>query len=343
MCPTPRRGRRVDRGGRHARYRADRGRDPDRRDLQRARRGDPHARSSAGSRTRRVAIKGRGLDLNDALGNLGPFITDASDILDDPQPPEGARCKGLVRDTGDGLRGAHRAATRSSPARSSARTTTFGALASRTQRSPRSSRSCRPSSARRALTLDRLDEFQANTRPLVQDLKPVARDLSPTLRIGARALAEPAQTSSSTSTPLSRLATKGLPALRELPRRAARRCSTRSTRSSPTSTRSSATSTSTRTNVTDFLAGPAVGLAGTPRAGAGPAGAAPRPAPALLPQPGEPLDLPAAALPTNRGNGYLAARRARQLHRCRDGIFPNFDCKNTDYSPASQNPDEDRS
>ncbi len=36
-----------------------------------------------------VAIQDRGLDLNDAFGNLGPFITDASDVLDDPQPPEG--------------------------------------------------------------------------------------------------------------------------------------------------------------------------------------------------------------------------------------------------------------
>ena len=76
------RGRRVDPGGRHARRQPDRGGDPDRRDLQRARRGDADRRSSAGRRTPRSAIDGRGLDLNDAFGNLGPFLTDASDILD---------------------------------------------------------------------------------------------------------------------------------------------------------------------------------------------------------------------------------------------------------------------
>src|SRR4029078_1692749 len=32
------------------------------------------------------------------------------------------------------------------------------------------------------LTLNRLDEFQANTRPLIQKLLPVANDISPTLR-----------------------------------------------------------------------------------------------------------------------------------------------------------------
>ena len=60
---------------------------------------------------------------------------------------------------------------------------TFDALASRgRRRSPRPSRSCRPSSASRGVTFERLDEFQVNTRPLVQDLIPVARDLSPTLQ-----------------------------------------------------------------------------------------------------------------------------------------------------------------
>ena len=47
-----------------------------------------------------VAIQDRGLDLNDAFGNLGPFITDATDVLDILNAPEGRRCKGLVRDTG---------------------------------------------------------------------------------------------------------------------------------------------------------------------------------------------------------------------------------------------------
>ena len=41
----------------------------------------PGPRSSAGSRTRPIAIRAAGSDLNDALGNLGPFLDDASDVL----------------------------------------------------------------------------------------------------------------------------------------------------------------------------------------------------------------------------------------------------------------------
>ena len=36
-----------------------------------------------------VAIEGRGLDLNDSLGNLGPFLTDASDVSTILDAPEG--------------------------------------------------------------------------------------------------------------------------------------------------------------------------------------------------------------------------------------------------------------
>ena len=46
-----------------------------------------------------VAIQDRGLDLNDAFGNLGPFLTDASDVLETLEAQKVA-LKGLVRDTG---------------------------------------------------------------------------------------------------------------------------------------------------------------------------------------------------------------------------------------------------
>ena len=62
----------------------------------RARR-DPARRSTRKTRaafqdwmqTQAQAISGRGRDLNDALGNLGPFAEDTADIVDDPQPPGG--------------------------------------------------------------------------------------------------------------------------------------------------------------------------------------------------------------------------------------------------------------
>ncbi|HWO49539.1 MAG TPA: MlaD family protein, partial [Solirubrobacterales bacterium] len=46
-----------------------------------------------------IAIRGRGLDLNDALGNLGPFLGDASDVLAVLRRQR-SQLQGLVRDTG---------------------------------------------------------------------------------------------------------------------------------------------------------------------------------------------------------------------------------------------------
>src|SRR6188472_3953321 len=46
-----------------------------------------------------IAIRGRGLDLNDALGNLGPFLGDASDVLAVLRRQR-TQLQGLVRDTG---------------------------------------------------------------------------------------------------------------------------------------------------------------------------------------------------------------------------------------------------
>ncbi len=46
-----------------------------------------------------VAIQGRGQDLNDSFGNLGPFLDDASDVLAVLRRQK-TELKGLVRDTG---------------------------------------------------------------------------------------------------------------------------------------------------------------------------------------------------------------------------------------------------
>jgi hypothetical protein len=46
-------------------------------------------------------------------------------------------------------------------------------------------------------------------------------------------------------------------------------------------------------------------------------------------------------LDTNRGNGYPLPNLTSDPRNAASGIFPNFDCKNLDYSPISQNPDED--
>jgi hypothetical protein len=46
-------------------------------------------------------------------------------------------------------------------------------------------------------------------------------------------------------------------------------------------------------------------------------------------------------LNTNRGNGYVLPGSDGYFGAISQGIFPSFDCKNTDYTGASQDPDED--
>jgi hypothetical protein len=55
----------------------------------------------------------------------------------------------------------------------------------------------------------------------------------------------------------------------------------------------------------------------------------------------ESLSIYAKRLATNRGNAYLPPNGLLAQGAPRKGIFPNFDCKNLDFTATSQNPDED--
>ena len=92
-----------------------------------------------------------------------------------------------------------------------------------------------------------------------------------------------------------------------------------------------------RKNVTDFLGAPALAHAG--HVGMGPDDPAPR---HVLRQithlSTETLSIWPRRLATNRGNAYLAPGALSRI--ATDGIFPNFDCKNTDFS-GNADPDED--
>src|SRR5215210_1669977 len=125
------------------------------------------------------AIDGRGRDVNDALGNLGPFAEDASVAVDILNRQEGAVRRliantgvvfGALTERGDQLRGLIENSDRvfsTTAARDRELQETFVAL-------PTFSRESRQ-------TLDRLDRFAKNTDPLVTQLRPAARELSPTL------------------------------------------------------------------------------------------------------------------------------------------------------------------
>jgi ABC-type transporter Mla subunit MlaD len=157
-----------------------------------------------------IAINGRGLDLSDAFGNLGPFASDASDVLGTLRQQDQA-LRTLVRSTGDvfaaltehdqALAGAIVGANR-----------TFGALASESRALADTFKIFPTFENEARLTLDRLKPFAEDARPLFHDLRPVARDLSPTLR-DVRRLAPKARTLFRNFDPLIKASATGLPSL----------------------------------------------------------------------------------------------------------------------------------
>lgn len=124
-------------------------------------------------------LGGRGYDLNAAFGNLDPFAEETNDILRvlDTQRLATER---LVRDTGEvfdalserqgqlrGLIENTNAVFQTTARRDTELAQTFTILPTFLEES--------------RLTLERLDRFAADTNPLVTQLRPAARELSPTL------------------------------------------------------------------------------------------------------------------------------------------------------------------
>jgi phospholipid/cholesterol/gamma-HCH transport system substrate-binding protein len=157
-----------------------------------------------------LAINGRGLDLNDAFGNLGPFASDASDVLGTLRSQEQS-LRTLVHDTGDvfaaltehdqALAGAVVGANR-----------TFGALASQSKALSDTFKIFPTFENEGRLTLDRLKTFAQDAQPVFHDLRPVARDLSPTLR-DVRRLTPKAHKLFQNLDPLIKASATGLPSL----------------------------------------------------------------------------------------------------------------------------------
>jgi virulence factor Mce-like protein len=142
---------------------------------------DPQTRKAFQTwmQTQAEAIKGHGRDINDALGNLGPFAEDASTAVDILNRQQAAVRRlisntgvvfGALTERGDQLRGLIQNSNevfRTTAARDQELKAAFIAL-------PTFQRESRT-------TLNRLDAFAKNTNPLVTQLRPAARELSPTL------------------------------------------------------------------------------------------------------------------------------------------------------------------
>jgi len=283
-----------------------------------------------------VAIRDRGLDLNDALGNLAPFVTDAGDTLEILAQQEEA-LRGLVRDAGITFEAVSERREELTEAIRGQRNTFEGlaaedeALAETFQILPTFQRETRA-------TLERLEQFRVDANPLMLNLIPVAREFSPTLE-SVRELAPDLRELFSDLGPLYDVSLRGLPALRDVldglapvleeldPFLANLNPIIRYLEYQ-------------KATVTDFLAGPAVGLSGA--ADGLPSDPAPRHMLRQLTISGtESTSIHPVRLSTNRGHGYVDDGVLNGFEAASNGIFPNFDCKNTDYTPAVQDPDED--
>jgi virulence factor Mce-like protein len=280
-----------------------------------------------------IAVRGRGLDLNDSFGNLGPFTTDATAILRILRHQDEALST-LIRDTGAVFE-ALSAGDQELAGAIVNSNTAFAALASRDRALAETIRIFPTFNEETRLTLNRLAEFSGDTQPLVNNLMPVADDLSPTLRSVERLSPnlkrlfidlDPLLDASETGLPAARRVLNGLqPLLAALdPFLANLNPVIRYLRAH-------------RATVTDFLMGPPHGLSGT-----------------LFSQPNQPaprhslrqisylsaesLTIQPERRSTNRGNGYYQPFVLNGLAAARGGIFPLFDCKNTGEGeiPASE-------
>ncbi len=283
------------------------------------------------------AVEGRGLDLNDAFGNLGPFVTDASEIID-LLGRQKVALKGLVRDTGtvfDALSANDQALAGAIVGSDN----TFDALADEEQALAETFQIMPTFQRETRATLERLDTFQANTKPLIDDLVPVARDLSPTLA-SVRELSPNLRDLFVKLGDLQRVAKTGLPAaesfldglapvLDELdPFLANFNPVLRYLEFQ-------------KATVVDFIMAPGVALSG--KYVGQPGDPAPRHGLRQISYTGTPeaLSIHPERLAQNRGNAYLVPGALNNFSAGRNGIFANFDCKNTDYGPTGADPDED--
>ena len=162
-----------------------------------------------------LAINGRGVDLNDSFGNLGPFVTDASEIVDVLGRQKDA-LKGLVRDTGtvfDALSANDQALAgaiqRLRQHLRRARLRAAGTRRDAFQILPTFQRETRA-------TLERLDSFQANTQAADRRPDPGRPRPQPDAARRSASSRRTCATCSSTSTSSQVASIDGFPALRDI-------------------------------------------------------------------------------------------------------------------------------
>ena len=158
------------------------------------------------------AFAGRGEDINDALGNLAPFAEDTSEVLEILDRHERATQQ-LVRDTGEVFAAlTEREGQLRQLIVNSERL--FDATARRDAELADTFRVLPTFLDESRVTTDRLTQFANDTNPLVTQLRPAARELSPTL-ISLAGLAPDLKAFFRDLGPLIRVSRRGLPALED--------------------------------------------------------------------------------------------------------------------------------
>ncbi len=142
---------------------------------------DPRTRAAFRSwmQTQAQAVEGRGQDLNEALGNLGPFAEDAARVVDVLNRQEGA-LRGAVSNTA-AVFGALTERQGQLRGLISNADTVFQTTARRDRELQETFRALPAFSRESRQTVDRLTRFARDTDPLITQLRPAARELSPTL------------------------------------------------------------------------------------------------------------------------------------------------------------------
>jgi ABC-type transporter Mla subunit MlaD len=272
-----------------------------------------------------VAINGRSVDLNDSLGNLGPFLGDATNVLHVLRSQKTA-LQGLVRDTGTVFNALSERNQELAGAITNSNQT-FAALADQNQALAQTFQILPVFEHESHLTLQRLDSFQANTRPLIHKLLPVAKDISPTLR-SVRELSPHLKSLFINLKPLIKASQKGLPATKHF------LGGLKPVLSALDPFLASLNPVIKylgfyRSEITGFLTGPPAALGDTLALSTNKPNL-PAPMHALRQlsylSP-ESLSVYPTRVSTNRGNGYPQPNGLAGYQAVKHGIFPNFDCK----------------
>src|SRR5918995_4094238 len=126
-----------------------------------------------------IALRHRGADLSAAIGNLGPFASDLDRLLRILDSQRIAT-RTFVRDTGEVFEAlSERQGQLSGLIRNSE--AVFSTTAERNESLQDAFVALPTFLEEQRLTLDRLDRFATDTNPLITQLRPAARELSPTL------------------------------------------------------------------------------------------------------------------------------------------------------------------